>query len=108
MRPTPRGNAGRWRAPEGRSGGGLGSVITLENFAEVPARVRGAYLAVGNFDGVHRGHTQLLGRLRASADRTGAAAVALTFDPHLVALLRPESAPAALVWTGRKVKLLEE
>jgi riboflavin kinase/FMN adenylyltransferase len=83
-------------------------VITLENFAEVPARVRGAYLAVGNFDGVHRGHTQLLGRLRACADRAGAAAVALTFDPHPVALLRPESAPPTLVWTGRKVRLLEE
>ena len=80
-------------------------MITLESFAEVPARVRGAYLAVGNFDGVHRGHTQLLGRLRARADRAGAAAVALTFDPHPVALLRPESAPAALVWTGRKVEV---
>ena len=82
-------------------------MITLENFAEVPARVRGAFLAVGNFDGVHRGHTQLLGRLRARADGAGAMAVALTFDPHPVALLRPESAPSALVWTGRKVELLE-
>jgi riboflavin kinase/FMN adenylyltransferase len=83
-------------------------VITLENFAEVPARVRGAYLAVGNFDGVHRGHSHLLGRLRARADAARAVAVALTFDPHPVALLRPEHAPAPLVWTDRKVELLGE
>src|SRR5688500_11099152 len=107
MRPTPRANAERGRAPEVRLGGGLGSVITIESFAEVPARVRGAFLAVGNFDGVHRGHSHLIGRLRDRADRAGTAAVALTFDPHPVALLRPEAVPAALVWTRRKVALLE-
>jgi riboflavin kinase/FMN adenylyltransferase len=83
-------------------------VITLETFDDVPARLHGAYLAVGNFDGVHRGHARLLGRLRALADGAGAPAVALTFDPHPVALLRPETAPVPLVWTGRKVDLLEQ
>jgi riboflavin kinase / FMN adenylyltransferase len=83
-------------------------VITLERFAEAPARVRGAYLAVGNFDGVHRGHSHLLGRLRARADAAGTIAVALTFDPHPVAVLRPEQAPVPLVWTGRKVELLKQ
>jgi len=83
-------------------------VITLENFAEVPSRFRGAYLAVGNFDGVHRGHQQLISQLRARADASGVEALALTFDPHPVALLRPEQAPAPLVWTERKVELLKE
>lgn len=95
-------------ASEVPKGGRLGSVITLENFAGVDARVRGAYLAVGNFDGVHRGHSHLIGRLRAKADAAGAMALALTFDPHPVALLRPESAPAPLVWTERKVALLKD
>jgi riboflavin kinase/FMN adenylyltransferase len=83
-------------------------VITLENFAEVATRFRGAYLAVGNFDGVHRGHLQLLGLLHSRADAAGAEAIALTFDPHPVALLRPEQAPVPLVWTERKVTLLKE
>ena len=83
-------------------------MITLDSFEEPPARARGAYLAVGNFDGVHRGHSLLLAKLRARADAAGAPALALTFDPHPVALLRPECAPIPLVWTERKVALLKE
>jgi riboflavin kinase/FMN adenylyltransferase len=83
-------------------------VITLENFAEVATRFRGAYLAVGNFDGVHRGHLHLLGLLRSKAEAAGTNAIALTFDPHPVALLRPQQAPIPLVWTERKVALLKE
>ncbi len=83
-------------------------MITLETFDDVPARLRGAYLAVGNFDGVHRGHARLIGRLRTLADEAGAPAVALTFDPHPVALLRPEMAPVPLAWTERNVALLEQ
>src|SRR4051812_15597575 len=109
MGPPPGGGTERFElASEAARAGGLGSVITLDSFAEVAARVRGAYLAVGNFDGVHRGHSHLLGRLRARADAAGAPALALTFDPHPVALLRPEQAPVPLVWTERKVELLEQ
>lgn len=39
-------------------------------------------LAIGNFDGVHRGHQMLLARVRAAADRFGLSAAVLTFDPH--------------------------
>jgi riboflavin kinase/FMN adenylyltransferase len=86
----------------------LGSVITIDSLGEIPERVRGAFVAVGNFDGVHRGHSHLVARLRANADAAGAPAVALTFDPHPVQLLRPEVAPIPLVWTGRKAALLVE
>ena len=82
-------------------------VITLEDFAGVPAKVRGAYVAVGNFDGVHRGHAHLLARLRAKADAAGASALALTFDPPPVAILRPDAAPAPLTWMERRVELLK-
>lgn len=82
-------------------------MITLDESTEVPAPLRGAFLAVGNFDGVHRGHARLIARLRANADAADAPAVALTFDPHPVALLRPDKAPAPLVWTERKVELLK-
>jgi riboflavin kinase/FMN adenylyltransferase len=83
-------------------------VITLENFKDVPPGLRGAFLAVGNFDGVHRGHAHLIARLRATADAAGAPAVALTFDPHPVAVLRPDRAPVPLLWTERNAELLRQ
>ncbi|WZO98927.1 riboflavin biosynthesis protein RibF [Isosphaeraceae bacterium EP7] len=83
-------------------------MFTLSRLEDVPALARGAYLAIGNFDGVHRGHARLIGRLRALADAAGVPAVAVTFDPHPVALLRPESAPVPLAWTDRNIELLEQ
>ena len=83
-------------------------VITIENVEDFPERARGAYLTVGNFDGVHRGHQRLIGRLRERADAAGALALAVTFDPHPVALLRPDKAPVPLVWPEREIALLEE
>jgi riboflavin kinase / FMN adenylyltransferase len=83
-------------------------VITIDSLGEVPDRIRGAYVAVGNFDGVHLGHSRLIARLRANAEAAGVPALALTFDPHPVLLLRPEEAPVPLVWTERKASLLKE
>jgi riboflavin kinase/FMN adenylyltransferase len=82
-------------------------VITIENVRDFPARARGALVTVGNFDGVHRGHQRLLARLRAKADAAGVTALAITFDPHPVALLRPDKAPVPLVWSEREIALLE-
>jgi riboflavin kinase / FMN adenylyltransferase len=84
------------------------SVITIENVRDFPARARGAFVTVGNFDGVHRGHQRLLARLRAKADVAGVPALAITFDPHPVALLRPEKTPVPLVWPEREIALLKE
>jgi riboflavin kinase/FMN adenylyltransferase len=83
-------------------------VIRIDSGTEVPHRVQAAYVAVGNFDGVHYGHRQLIARLKANSAAHGVPAVALTFDPHPVVLLRPEAAPMPLVWTERKAALLEE
>jgi riboflavin kinase/FMN adenylyltransferase len=55
-----------------------------------PPACRGGAVAVGNFDGVHLGHAALVARLRTTADRVGGPAVAVTFDPHPIALLAPE------------------
>lgn len=56
-----------------------------------PAACRGGTVAVGNFDGVHRGHARLLADLRRQAQAVGGPTVALTFEPHPLQLLRPES-----------------
>jgi riboflavin kinase/FMN adenylyltransferase len=81
-------------------------VIAIENVRDFPPRARNAYVTVGNFDGVHRGHQRLLGRLRDKADGAGVPALAITFDPHPVALLRPEQAPVPLVWPEHEIALL--
>jgi riboflavin kinase/FMN adenylyltransferase len=84
------------------------SVITIESVESFPPSARGAFVTVGNFDGVHRGHQRLIGRLRDRADAAGVAALAITFDPHPVTILRPDKAPVPLVWPEREVSLLRE
>ncbi len=63
-------------------------------------------VAVGNFDGVHRGHQALVARAVARASETGGAAVVLTFDPHPARVLRPEAAPQALTTLAQKEELV--
>lgn len=81
-------------------------MITLESLRPVPDSLRRSVLSIGNFDGVHRGHAALIGKLRSIADALNAPAIALTFDPHPIAVLRPDQAPAPLTWTERKAELL--
>jgi len=63
-------------------------------------------VAAGVFDGVHRGHQELLRRAMDDARAVGGSAVALTFDPHPIRVLRPEIAPRLLTATGHKIRLL--
>jgi riboflavin kinase/FMN adenylyltransferase len=67
---------------------------------------RGAAIAIGNFDGVHRGHQALLARARAHADHAGVLAVALTFDPHPTQVLAPVAAPRMITSLHRRLELL--
>jgi riboflavin kinase/FMN adenylyltransferase len=84
------------------------AVISIDGLGEIPARARGAIVTIGNFDGVHLGHQRLLARLRAMGDAAGVPALAITFDPHPVALLRPEAAPVPLLWLEREIALLRD
>lgn len=65
-----------------------------------------AVVTVGNFDGVHRGHLALVARAVALAAARGVPAVALTFDPHPAAVLRPEAAPGLLQTLDDRVAAL--
>jgi len=80
----------------------------IREFTDLPAAIRGGAVAIGNFDGVHRGHAQIVERLLAKAREVGGPAVVFTFDPHPARLLRPKDAPAPLTWTDRKAQLLAE
>jgi riboflavin kinase/FMN adenylyltransferase len=71
------------------------------------AAAHGAVVAIGNFDGVHRGHRALIGEARAVANRLGAPLGVVTFEPHPLQVLRPEAAPPRLTPLRRKAILLE-
>lgn len=66
----------------------------------------GLALTVGNFDGVHLGHAEIVRRLRATADRLGVPAAVLTFDPHPATIVRPGAAPVPLTTPARRAELL--
>ncbi|MBN2578107.1 MAG: bifunctional riboflavin kinase/FAD synthetase [Pirellulales bacterium] len=75
---------------------------------EFPNRFHGGAVAVGNFDGIHRGHAQMLGRLKALAGKIDGPAVVFTFDPHPARLLHPEAAPLPLIEMEQKTRLLAD
>lgn len=73
---------------------------------EIPADFHGGAVAIGNFDGVHQGHADLVRRLIQQARKLGGPALVFTFDPHPIELLRPGSTPPALTTTAAKCDFL--
>ena len=78
-------------------------------FDDVPADLGGTVVSVGNFDGVHRGHQHVLRRAREVADELGLEkVVVVTFDPHPIAVLRPEHAPPTLTTMEHRLAKIAE
>jgi riboflavin kinase/FMN adenylyltransferase len=69
---------------------------------------KGDVLTIGNFDGVHRGHQEILAAARAAADERATELAAMTFEPHPVAILYPERAPGVLTPLELKGGLLAQ
>lgn len=65
-------------------------------------------LALGNFDGLHRGHLKILERVHRTAAERGATPVVLTFGPHPTRVLRPEQAPRTLMTEAQKIEAFEQ
>lgn len=76
----------------------------LENLVDC----RQGWVAIGNFDGVHRGHRQMIGTLVDRARQQDAPAIVLTFEPHPITILRPEFTPPRLTTIERKADLLSQ
>jgi riboflavin kinase/FMN adenylyltransferase len=74
---------------------------------DVPAGFGPTLLSVGNFDGVHRAHTRVLANIVARARELGGKAVAVTFEPHPVRILRPDLGLKLITPTPEKLRLLE-
>ncbi len=79
----------------------------FRSLAEVPAGFGPSVAVIGNFDGVHLGHRQVIGAVCEEARASGFRSVALTFDPHPEQFLRPEKAAGLLTPIPERLRLLE-
>ena len=67
-----------------------------------PVRWPYPVLAIGNFDGLHRGHLKIVERIRRGATERGGTSVVMTFEPHPPRVLRPDKAPPLLMTSEQK------
>jgi riboflavin kinase/FMN adenylyltransferase len=71
-----------------------------------PVRWHNPVLALGNFDGLHRGHMKIIDRVRRRAGERGGTPAAMTFEPHPSRVLRPDKAPPLLMTKEQKIEAL--
>lgn len=68
----------------------------IDSITELNTISKGSVLTIGNFDGVHLGHQEILSATKKTALKKQAECIAMTFEPHPVAILFPEKAPGVL------------
>ena len=82
-------------------------MVRLSGEAPVPAAYRGGIVALGNFDGFHRGHQMVAGAAIARARAEGRPALVATFDPHPVRYFKPDAPPFRLTTLDQRERLFE-
>lgn len=75
---------------------------------ELEKPLRNPVLTIGNFDGVHKGHLALFGKVKERAESIGGQSAVMTFDPHPAKVMMPENSPLLITPTHQKLKLIEE
>jgi riboflavin kinase/FMN adenylyltransferase len=78
----------------------------FRQLAEIPPNFGPSIATIGNFDGVHRGHQGVITEVVARARALGMQSVAITFDPHPVRVIRPESSQPLITPLAEKLELL--
>ncbi|MDT9593841.1 bifunctional riboflavin kinase/FAD synthetase [Nocardioides zeae] len=82
-------------------------MTTWRSWTDVPDDLGRTVAVIGNFDGVHLGHQHVVRRAREVADELGVdQVVVVTFDPHPIAVLRPDHAPPTLTTVDERLRLL--
>jgi riboflavin kinase / FMN adenylyltransferase len=81
-------------------------VLRWTDLSQIPQGYGPSVVTLGNFDGVHKGHAAVLSTVVQRARLLGARAVAVTFEPHPVAVLHPERAPQIITSHDQRLELL--
>ncbi len=79
----------------------------IRGIAAIPKGLTNTVVTIGNFDGVHLGHQELLKRVIRRANEMNAVSVVITFEPHPAKLLRPDKAPRQLISLQEKIELFQ-
>lgn len=79
----------------------------LDGLSDVPHALRGGVVAIGNFDGCHRGHQQVFAAAREMAAQKGVPALVLTFEPHPRDVFAPKPFLHRLTYADAKARLVE-
>ena len=82
-------------------------IPSFDDWQSIPAEWRGGVVALGNFDGVHRGHQALIGRAGEEAKVSNAPVVAMTFEPHPRRFFVPDTGPFRLTLPPARRRLLD-
>ena len=82
--------------------------MIYESLKSLPSSIQGSILAIGNFDGVHKGHRALLAEGKKMATAKGVSFGVLTFEPHPRKLFRPDDPPFRITPPAVKYRLLQE
>jgi riboflavin kinase / FMN adenylyltransferase len=80
----------------------------LDGGSAVPDHLRGGIVALGNFDGFHKGHQAVVGRAVSRARQAGKPALVATFDPHPVRFFKPDLPPFRLTTLDQRERLFAE
>ena len=83
-------------------------MIRLDSRQPLPSELRGAIIALGNFDGFHRGHQAVVGEALAWARAEGRPAIVATFDPHPVRFFQPNTPPFRLTTLDQRQELFAQ
>ena len=81
-------------------------MLRWTDLSQIPQGFGPSVVTLGNFDGVHKGHRAVLSTVVEQAGARGARSVAVTFDPHPVAVLHPERAPQIITSPDQRLDLL--
>ena len=84
------------------------NIVERDHDTGLPENIDATVLTVGTFDGMHRGHVDLLSRVVAHARERGLPSLLVTFDPHPLEVVNPAAAPPLLTLHHEKLEVLAE
>jgi len=83
-------------------------MIVARSIEDIKDVIHGACVTIGNFDGVHKGHQELISATCAKAKALGLSSVVVTFDPHPRRVLQPTNTPPFITLTTQKLELISK